>query len=125
MQPAKCGHARDYENPKLPLEEPTVMRLGIGTILASFCSLALFGPQMVSAGRSASDILYTHPGQLVSVGGFRLNLHCVGTGSPTVVFDSGFLDWAPAWSTVQPKIAKWTRACSYDRGGTGFSEAGP
>ena len=101
------------------------MRLGIGTILASFCSLALFGPQLVSAGGSASDILYTHPGQLVSVGGFRLNLHCVGTGSPTVVFDSGFLDWAPAWSTVQPKIAKWTRACSYDRGGTGFSEAGP
>src|SRR4029077_9156264 len=72
-----------------------------------------------------ADIVYTRPGQLIDVGGFRLNLYCMGSGSPTVVFDSGYEDWAPAWSTVQPKIAKWTRACSYDRAGTGFSDPGP
>jgi hypothetical protein len=49
----------------------------------------------------------------------------MGNGSPTVIFDSGFEDWAPAWSTVQPQIAKWTRACSYDRAGAGFSDPGP
>jgi pimeloyl-ACP methyl ester carboxylesterase len=49
----------------------------------------------------------------------------MGSGSPTVVFDSGWGDWAPAWSKVQPEIAKWTRACSYDRAGTGFSDPGP
>jgi len=49
----------------------------------------------------------------------------MGSGSPTVVFDSGWGDWAPAWSKVQPEVAKWTRACSYDRAGTGFSEPGP
>jgi len=49
----------------------------------------------------------------------------MGSGSPTVVFDSGWEDWAPAWSTVQPRIAKWTRACSYDRAGAGFSDPGP
>jgi hypothetical protein len=38
-----------------------------------------------------------------------------------VVFDSGFLEWAPAWSTV-PQIAKWSRACIYDRAGAGFSD---
>jgi hypothetical protein len=26
---------------------------------------------------------------------------------------------------VQPQIGKWTRACSYDRAGTGFSDPGP
>jgi hypothetical protein len=31
----------------------------------------------------------------------------------------------PAWSKVQPEIAKWTRACCYDRAGTGCSEPGP
>jgi pimeloyl-ACP methyl ester carboxylesterase len=72
-----------------------------------------------------ADIVYTQPGQLVDVGGFRLNLYCMGSGSPAVVFDSGYEDWAPAWSTVQPKIAKWTRACSYDRAGAGFSDPGP
>ncbi|HEY0349467.1 MAG TPA: alpha/beta hydrolase, partial [Pyrinomonadaceae bacterium] len=65
------------------------------------------------------------PGQLVDAGGFRLNLYCMGSGSPTVVFDSGWEDWAPSWSTVQPQIAKWTRACSYDRAGAGFSDPGP
>jgi pimeloyl-ACP methyl ester carboxylesterase len=86
---------------------------------------AVFRPQVASGGSSPADILYTHPGQLVSVNGFRLNFYCMGSGTPTVVFDSGFEDWAPAWSTVQPQIAKWTRACSYDRAGAGFSDPGP
>jgi len=72
-----------------------------------------------------ADLVYGHPGQLVDAGGFRLNLVCMGSGSPTVVFDSGWGDWAPAWSKVQPEIAKWTSTCSYDRAGTGFSDPGP
>jgi len=71
------------------------------------------------------DELYTRPGQLVPADGTRLNLYCMGTGSPAVVFDSGWEDWAPVWTLVQPQVAKWTRACSYDRAGAGFSEAGP
>jgi pimeloyl-ACP methyl ester carboxylesterase len=78
-----------------------------------------------SDGTTPADIAYARPGQLVDAGGFRLNLYCMGSGSPTVVFDSGWGDWAPAWSKVQPEIAKWTRACSYDRAGTGFSDPGP
>jgi len=88
-------------------------------------AIAVFGQQVASGGSSPADILYAQPGQLVSVNGFRLNLYCMGSGSPTVVFDSGWGDWAPAWSKVQPEIAKWTRACSYDRAGTGFSDPGP
>jgi pimeloyl-ACP methyl ester carboxylesterase len=86
---------------------------------------AVSGRQLTSGGRSPADILYAQPGQLVSVNGFRLNLYCVGSGSPAVVFDSGWEDWAPAWSKVQPEVAKWTRACSYDRAGAGFSDPGP
>ena len=52
------------------------------------------------------DAVYANPGKLVDAGGFRLNLYCMGSGSPTVVFDSGWGDWAPAWSKVQPQIAK-------------------
>ena len=72
-----------------------------------------------------ADAMYAQPGQLVLVGRARLNLYCMGTGSPAVVFDSGWEDWAPAWSVVQPRIAQWTRACSYDRAGAGFSDPGP
>jgi pimeloyl-ACP methyl ester carboxylesterase len=52
-------------------------------------------------------------------------MYCLGRGSPTVVFDAGHQDWAPAWAVVQPEVAKWTRACSYDRPGSGFSDTGP
>src|SRR6201998_647023 len=83
------------------------------------------GQQVASSDSAPADLVYGRPGQLVSVDGFRLNLYCMGNGSPTVVFDSGWGDWAPAWSKVQPEIAKWTRVCSYDRAGTGFSDPGP
>jgi pimeloyl-ACP methyl ester carboxylesterase len=72
------------------------------------------------------DMIYARPGVMAPAGdGARLNLTCLGSGSPTVVFDSGWEDWAPAWAVVQPRIAKFTRACSYDRAGAGFSDPGP
>ena len=93
-------------------------------LLAALISALAFA-QQPGRGGTPADIVYARPGQLVDVGGFRLNLYCSGSGSPTVVFDSGYEDWAPAWSKVQPQIAKWTRACSYDRAGAGFSDPGP
>jgi pimeloyl-ACP methyl ester carboxylesterase len=89
--------------------------------LASISNFA----QAPGSDASAADIIYAKPGQLVSVDGFKLNLYCIGKGSPAVIFDSGWEDWAPAWSKVQPEVAKFTRACSYDRAGAGFSEPGP
>src|SRR6202034_4010369 len=94
-------------------------------LLAVLISVAVSGQPVASGASSPADIVYAQPGQLVDAGGFRLNLYCMGSGSPTVVFDSGWEDWAPAWSTVQPQVAKWTRACSYDRAGAGFSDPGP
>jgi pimeloyl-ACP methyl ester carboxylesterase len=90
-----------------------------------FFAIVTSGQQVASSGSAPGDMVYARPGQLVDVGGFRLNLYCMGSGSPAVVFDSGWGDWAPAWSKVQPQIAKWTRACSYDRAGAGFSDPGP
>lgn len=94
-------------------------------VLMTMLISAAASSQDAVSGTAPADTVYAHAGQLVDAGGFRLNLYCMGSGSPTVVFDSGFEDWAPAWSTVQPKIAMWTRACSYDRAGAGFSEPGP
>lgn len=65
------------------------------------------------------------PGRLVAVDGFKLNMHCTGQGSPTVVLESGLADALDSWIRVQPEIARFTRVCSYDRAGYGYSEAGP
>jgi pimeloyl-ACP methyl ester carboxylesterase len=101
-------------------------RTRISFLLAVLIStVAASGPQAASGSSVPADVVYTRPSRLVDAGGFRLNLYCIGSGSPAVVFDSGWGDWAPAWSKVQPEIAKFTRACSYDRAGAGFSEAGP
>src|SRR5258708_40080574 len=97
-----------------------------GFLLAVVISaIAVSGQQVASGGSSPADILYARPGQLVSVNGFRLNLYCIGSGSPTAAFDSVWEDWAPAWSKVQPEVAKWTPACRYDRAGAGFTDPGP
>jgi pimeloyl-ACP methyl ester carboxylesterase len=90
----------------------------------AFTACLLLVAQSAVSGAQA-DTVYARPGELVSAGAHRLNLYCMGSGSPTVVFDSGWEDWAPAWSLVQPRVATFTRACAYDRAGAGFSEAGP
>lgn len=69
----------------------------------------------------APDSLYARPGTTFHAGPTSLNFYCLGTGSPAVVFDAGYGDWSPAWAIVHPQVAKWTRACTYDRAGSGFS----
>ena len=69
------------------------------------------------------DLAYTKPQRLVRIeSGRRLNIYCTGTGSPTVVFDSGLGDGTVTWGLIQPAVATHTRACSYDRAGLGFSD---
>jgi hypothetical protein len=36
---------------------------------------------------AAGDEIYTQPGRLVAIDGTRLNIYCMGSGSPTVVLD--------------------------------------
>jgi pimeloyl-ACP methyl ester carboxylesterase len=69
---------------------------------------------------------YSHPQQLVDVGGGRkMNLYCVGSGSPTIILESGFGSAMWTWGYVQGTLAKLTRTCAYDRAGYGFSDPGP
>jgi pimeloyl-ACP methyl ester carboxylesterase len=65
------------------------------------------------------------PGQLVDIGGHRLHLWCMGTGTPTVILETGLGGSSAGWGFVQPPIARFTRVCSYDRAGMGYSDPGP
>jgi pimeloyl-ACP methyl ester carboxylesterase len=42
-----------------------------------------------------------------------------------VVIEAGWGDWSNSWGYVQPDVAKFTRVCTYDRAGMGWSEPGP
>ena len=65
---------------------------------------------------------------MIDVGGYRLHINCAGNpakGSPTVVMDAGGYDSSQSWNKVQPEVAKFARACVYDRAGLGKSEPRP
>lgn len=73
-----------------------------------------------------ADAAYLEPQQLVAVeSGRRINIYCMGRGSPTVIFDSGLGGDMVDWALVQPTVSAATRACSYDRAGLGFSDPSP
>lgn len=65
------------------------------------------------------------PGQLVDVGGHRLQIFCIGEGSPTVVLDAGLGGTSLDWEPIQGRLSAQTRVCAYDRAGMGWSDAGP
>jgi len=68
---------------------------------------------------------YPPPGIMVPVGGHRIDLFCEGTGTPTVVMEMGVGEPAALYRPIQDKVAEFTRACSCDRPGIGWSEANP
>ncbi len=54
-----------------------------------------------------------------------MHLYCTGTGSPTLVLESGHGDDFTVWGMVQPALSRVTRTCSYDRAGFGWSADQP
>lgn len=66
---------------------------------------------------------YPPPGRLVDVEGHAMHLDCSGTGSPTVVLESGLGGTATLWNRITPQVSPTTRVCAYDRAGQGWSDA--
>jgi pimeloyl-ACP methyl ester carboxylesterase len=65
-------------------------------------------------------------GQLVPLGnGRRLHAHCSGTGSPTVILESGIAASSLSWTVVHARVAAFATVCSYDRVGLGWSDDQP
>jgi len=105
-----------------------VKRIFIGVVLLVIAA-ALCGIAYQAIGNWRDGRRFPQEGKSVGLGadfpGVSLNLNCSGTGSPTVILDSGLGVPAMGWDFVQPEIAKSTRVCSYDRAGYGWSSAGP
>jgi len=85
----------------------------------------LYGLSFQAIASAVDAAHYPAPGKLVDIGGYRLHINCTGTGSPTVILDAGLGGTSLDWSKVQPAVARFTRVCSYDRAGYGWSESGP
>jgi pimeloyl-ACP methyl ester carboxylesterase len=90
-------------------------------IAACVCVGAVYNTIILRSLRTA----YPVPGDFYQVDGHTMHLYCIGTGSPTVVLESGLGDDWIYWQKVQPEVEKSTRVCSYDRAGLGWSAPQP
>ena len=98
--------------------------LVLGRVVAAILAVFAFGSPAPAAGLSVLEF-ESPPGTMVELGSHRLHIHCTGEGSPSVIFESGLGGTSLDWSRVQPPVSEFTRTCSYDRAGYGWSEPGP
>lgn len=96
----------------------------VGGVLAlsvlSFLAANVFGRYLLSYTREH----FPPPGKIIALETHRLHMHCTGEGVPTVLLESGSGAWSTHWALVQAKVASFTRVCSYDRAGLGWSGSG-
>jgi|SRR5579872_1071818 len=95
-----------------------------GLFLVAMC-LAITGALYEMIGQRRDSRRFPQRGHLVQAGSIRMNIDCSGQGSPTVVLESGSGGPSIDWLMVQPEVAKFSRVCSYDRAGYGWSDSGP
>jgi pimeloyl-ACP methyl ester carboxylesterase len=94
-----------------------------GALLTGAALLAAAVP--AATAPNPAYAVYAHPQRLVDIGGRRLNLYCLGRGTPTVILDGGLGDDVSGWRTIHAALARTTRVCAYDRAGFGFSDPAP
>ncbi|HYM78305.1 MAG TPA: alpha/beta hydrolase [Candidatus Dormibacteraeota bacterium] len=92
----------------------------VSLILVFFLTASGFLYENISEARDRR--FNAMPGRRVDVGGRKMHIDCTGEGSPAVMLDSGLGDTYVSWRKVQLEIAKFTRVCSYDRAGLGYSD---
>ena len=55
----------------------------------------------------------------------RLYVRCTGTGSPTLILESGDVDTSDSYAFAERALARKTRTCAYDRANLGRSGPAP
>jgi pimeloyl-ACP methyl ester carboxylesterase len=91
----------------------------LALLLLLFLAGNVFGQYLLGYTRKH----FPPPGEFVALETHRLHMHCIGGGIPTVLLESGSGAWSTHWAAVQEKVASFTRVCSYDRAGLGWSES--
>ncbi len=100
--------------------QTTLMILVI--LLGTLALLAAVGAAYQAIGTWGDRRRFPPPGRLVRVNERRMHIHVTGEGTPTVVFESGMGASCLSWTLVQPQVAQFSRAVSYDRAGHGWSD---
>lgn len=74
---------------------------------------------------SVVESLFSPPGKMVDVGGYKLHLCNRGSGGPVSIIDYDLYSMSPDWQHVQEEISKFTQSVTYDRAGIAWSKKSP
>lgn len=91
-------------------------RIGCGLVAATF-TLAAAGMVHAQAVAPATD--------RIAVGNYQVQMAMAGSGTYTVIFESGFGTGMGTWRKVAPEVAKVARTVTYSRAGHGASDPRP
>jgi pimeloyl-ACP methyl ester carboxylesterase len=93
-------------------------------LLAAPLTVVAAGMIYQSIGAARDRRRYLGPGTLVDIGqGSRLYLSQMGSGGPTVVFESGIAATSQNWLVLQRSVSAFAQTVSYDRAGLGWSSS--
>lgn len=88
------------------------------------CVLLLIGSgfvyEYVAAQQAKKN--YAPPGKLVDVGGFRLHVDKIGSGSPVILLEAGSRESSLIWRDIPEKLAEFATVVRYDRAGYAWSD---
>lgn len=89
--------------------------------LLCLAALLLAGISYQAFGSYRDSRRYPAPGRILDAGCAPIHVNEQGRGEPAVVLEAGIAGSSLSWALVQPQIAEFTRVCSYDRAGLGWS----
>lgn len=103
-----------------------VVSVGLAAVIMAVAACSVPPPPSTTQpSKSSSPAAAGQFAGLIDVGGRKLYLECRGSGSPTVILQSGFGNAADIWSytearppPVLPGTATFARVCAYDRPGS-------
>ena len=75
-------------------------RIALGLIVL-IIFLGLLGMTYQAAATNSDQNKFPPPGQRVDIGGYKLHIYCLGTGSPTAILDSANMGTVSNWAWIQ------------------------
>ncbi|MNU38865.1 Soluble epoxide hydrolase [compost metagenome] len=118
------NHLNQTDAPSVNRKSTRKFRFGRAFLILIAALLLLvssgFGYEWYASRQAEAN--YPPPGKLVDVGGYKLHINKIGSGSPTILLEAASGETSLSWKDIPRELAESATVVSYDRGGFAWSE---